>query len=675
LSHTEKNEINNEYTIVDGGHVSQVNSLQFVKIEDNTKNTSLQLLSASHDHNFCRWKLNNDLNSIELVETINVGDAIPSCLVATKNICHDAINNNLLPYVILGYNNIFVHDIVKKKIVGSYIGHASIINYFKLSNDNNYLLSSAQDRFIYVWKLKNILFRDKNKKISEKKLSLQNAICGLSLNDDIVAIDMYEMKNTAEKNRIVYYIGGASKTHVYIWLFDPKINGKSKTKKKKKNNDDDDIVDTNKDSATLHPIVKIKMNNDVGSDNFEHSTIHTFRFIDSKNLLVVRGSSSFIVFKKIPFAIIDKNVTLNENEYNEKIMQYHKEIQLDIVKIKELQSINNNENNNNDFMIKVDAHLNILDVADATIPEPKLATLWEKSNIKNANKKTKIVGEKHKDEISNIEDNNNINNFIDVDNDMDTFNEESNTNTEKNHDNDQNDDDTNTNLDAKEPARKKYKLTNVENSNDEVTFGMKLAMIEKENEENMKLEMKNEIPTADSLALLLTQSLASNDEKMFEDLLIINKEYDDVLIKDELIHNTLDRISSDVALLLLLKLNEKFRTNYGESMNILRWLIPLLNKHAGFFSSNLNSRQYLVSVYQSIDYHLKSMMPALKLQGRLSLLMNQINKVNNLTNNTNADANNKNIQRDKKNVHSNSNAKIDAFKMAKVKTLFLHFDK
>jgi len=282
--------------------------------------------------------------------------------------------------------------------------------------------------------------------------------------------------------------------------------------------------------------------------------------------------------------------------------------------------------------------------------------------------KKKIVVGDHKNNVTVRNDNkdNVINNANNDNDDIDNDKIEENHNNEQNNKNSRARNSNSLEEENKEPPRKKpKKILNNENKNEEMTFGMKLAMIEKENEENMKLEMKNEIPTADSLALLLTQSLSSNDQKMFEDLININEEYNDLSIEDELIRNTLDRISSETALLLLQKLNEKFRSRHRESIDILRWLIPLLNRHAGFFSSNINSRQHLVSVYQGIDYHLKSMMPALKLQGRLSLLMNQINKVNHLTN----------INNNKKIPNFISNTKvINGIEMAKHQTLFRHFD-
>merc|ERR1712130_619595 len=126
---------------------------------------------------------------------------------------------------------------------------------------------------------------------------------------------------------------------------------------------------------------------------------------------------------------------------------------------------------------------------------------------------------------------------------------------------------------------------------------------------------------------LLTQSLASNDQAMFDRLLLMQN--DDAMreFEGDLIKNTLDRISSEMAVQLLEKLTEKFRVSTRQSISILRWLLPLLNSHSASFSKEMSSRKDLISVHQAIDYQIKSLLPAMKLQGRLSLLMNQMDKV------------------------------------------------
>ena len=95
----------------------------------------------------------------------------------------------------------------------------------------------------------------------------------------------------------------------------------------------------------------------------------------------------------------------------------------------------------------------------------------------------------------------------------------------------------------------------------------------------------------------------------------------------DMIKNTLDRITAEMAVNLLEKLTDKFRVSPRQSISILRWLLPLLNSHSASFAKDMSSRKMLISVHQAIDYQIKSLMPAMKLQGRLSLLMNQMHKV------------------------------------------------
>ena len=139
---------------------------------------------------------------------------------------------------------------------------------------------------------------------------------------------------------------------------------------------------------------------------------------------------------------------------------------------------------------------------------------------------------------------------------------------------------------------------------------------------------------------------------MFENLLMENEERE---FEDELISNTLDRLSQETVLKLLKHLSMKFRINPRKSISLLRWLVPLLNRHAGSFAKNLESRKFLESISQTIDYHIKSIIPIMKLQGRLSLLVNQIDKVNKLNDN-----NNNNVE--------------NGLKQARFQALFTHFE-
>merc|ERR1712154_121122 len=201
-----------------------------------------------------------------------------------------------------------------------------------------------------------------------------------------------------------------------------------------------------------------------------------------------------------------------------------------------------------------------------------------------------------------------------------------------------------------QPLTKKQKV-------ESLTFQDKLYQIERQTEENKNSGMgMSNLPNADSLYTLLTQSLASNDQAMFDRLLLMQN--DDAMreFEGDLIKNTLDRISGEMAVQLLEKLVEKFRVFPRQSISILRWLLPLLNSHSASFSKEMSSRKDLISVHQAIDYQIKSLLPAMKLQGRLSLLMNQMDKVNEF-----------NAQK-----HDKTNNISKGLKLARTRALFVH---
>jgi len=235
----------------------------------------------------------------------------------------------------------------------------------------------------------------------------------------------------------------------------------------------------------------------------------------------------------------------------------------------------------------VDQHMTVLHVADRSIPTPKMFDQSEPDgdtkmdeNQKKKNKKNKKKEKKRK-----------------------------------------RDDDDDSKSGDEGPSAKRQKK-----ESEPATFGDKLFEIEKQTE----LAMRNgtaKIPDATSLYTILTQSLKSNDQALFERLLGMQNDEAMQEFEGDMIQNTLDKISSEDALKLLEKLAERFRVSPRQSLEILKWLLPLLNSHSASFAQDESSRPHLVAVQQTIDYHVKTMLPAMKLQGRLSLMRKQIDKV------------------------------------------------
>eukprot|EP01084_Bolivina_argentea_P072225 131181_1 len=382
----------------------------------------------------------------------------------------------------------------------------------------------------------------------------------------------------------VYYICAASKSSIFLWYFDPLKQHQLKSQSV---------------STMLKPVVEFSIADtaNLGNDDIDStlSWIQHIELLNEHKLMILRGSYSMPVLKQITFTVPkdeDDDIKNDENDiqFINKIVLENVTIASNITdgstKIDLSANVYEKEENR-----KIDPHLTVLDVADATIANPKSFD----QHTTTSNKKRKR----------------------------------------------ENDDEN-----VQEPPTKKLRK-----ESNSVTFQDKLYEIEKKTEEDKNKGHLLGIPTADSLASLLTQSLKANDQKMFESLLSMQ---DDEAMRDfegDLIKNTLDRISSTMAIELLEKLAAKFRVSPRQSISILRWLMPLLNSHSASFAKNLSSRKHLISVHQAIDYQIKSLLPAMKLQGRLSLLMNQMDKVTQFT------------------LHNNPK---NGLEMARHKALFVH---
>merc|ERR1712048_102532 len=133
-------------------------------------------------------------------------------------------------------NNINVWNVSDPKHckqLGSFQGHASQTRKLRISEDNQYMISSGQQRYVYVWKCKSFW----KKKQDPKANKLRSAEYSLPLDDDVISIDIrsitqplnsdemnYLTQLQAQKkkkkeigsNKTVYYICAASKSTLYI---------------------------------------------------------------------------------------------------------------------------------------------------------------------------------------------------------------------------------------------------------------------------------------------------------------------------------------------------------------------------------------------------------------------------------------------------------------------------
>merc|ERR1712228_701079 len=220
----------------EGGHHSRINSIAF--------DADQTILTCSNDKKLCRWDLNG-----KLMHTLSVGEDIPSSLTMTKTFksMNASKKKKDSKFLLIASNNINVWNVSNSnhcKQIGSFQGHASQTRKLRISDDNNYLISSGQQRFVYVWKCKSFY----KKKADLKANKLRSAEYSLPCDDDVICIDILtknetlsdeeigylktlqttkKQKNKKKKSKeigttkSVYYILAASKSTVYIWCFDP----------------------------------------------------------------------------------------------------------------------------------------------------------------------------------------------------------------------------------------------------------------------------------------------------------------------------------------------------------------------------------------------------------------------------------------------------------------------
>jgi len=120
-------------------------------------------------------------------------------------------------------------------------------------------------------------------------------------------------------------------------------------------------------------------------------------------------------------------------------------------------------------------------------------------------------------------------------------------------------------------------------------------------------------PKADSLATLLAQALAADDNQLLERCLSVHDK--------RVIETTVGHLSGPLAMKLLSICldNMKDKPNRGE--RLAKWCRATLVRHAGFASVSPNAQRTLAHLQSQIDARTAQREPLLQLMGRLDLLL------------------------------------------------------
>lgn len=121
---------------------------------------------------------------------------------------------------------------------------------------------------------------------------------------------------------------------------------------------------------------------------------------------------------------------------------------------------------------------------------------------------------------------------------------------------------------------------------------------------------------ADSLSVLLTQALRSEDRALLERCLSVGNE--------RIIRNTVRRLLPMDAAAFLKAAIERLQSKPARGSQLSHWIRAVLVFHAGYLMAAPGVQPYLTSLYQAIESRLSTYRSLLGLSGRLDLLSAQL---------------------------------------------------
>ena len=343
----------------------------------------------------------------------------------------------------------------------------------KLTEDNCYLISAGQDRFIYVWKCQHFYkANNKHSKSSAPDFSLAMDDTVISMDVQSVKIKLTEKemeylkqiqtessdKKNARKKKLrkikstktVYHICGASKSAVYVWRYDPiAVHERIKAEGS---------------DFRLEPCCKITVARKVKGTSADILDLSYFRHIrfmeDGQRVMVLRGTQMIPIAKAVKF--LSDGAATSSPSFISKIEVEH----VDASGVLDGNKVDLSSNVDTALkQQKVDEHMTVLHVADRSRPSPKMFDGTDMIDDGKASKKKKKEKKRKRS----------------------------------------NDDDDDSKM-VEGPATKRQKK-----ESESATFQEKLFEIERQTEMAMRNGTAT-IPNANSLYHVLTQSLKSNVE-------------------------------------------------------------------------------------------------------------------------------------------------------------------
>jgi U3 small nucleolar RNA-associated protein 5 len=122
-----------------------------------------------------------------------------------------------------------------------------------------------------------------------------------------------------------------------------------------------------------------------------------------------------------------------------------------------------------------------------------------------------------------------------------------------------------------------------------------------------------DVPRADSLAVLLSQALASSDAALLERVLSVSNR--------KVAANTVARLRPEQALAFLAAAVARLQASPARGARLAHWIRETLAAHAGYLTAAPGAGPLLSALYGVLDARLALYRPLLSLSGRLDLLL------------------------------------------------------
>lgn len=128
-----------------------------------------------------------------------------------------------------------------------------------------------------------------------------------------------------------------------------------------------------------------------------------------------------------------------------------------------------------------------------------------------------------------------------------------------------------------------------------------------------------------SLETVLTQALQNDDDELLEQCISVG-----VVGRSRkgpsVIRNTLARIAPAYVVPLLIKIINKLQGNANRGLELIPWMRESLRIHAAYLLTVPQLASHLSTLYKILEYRLNPFKKLLSLQGRLDLVLSQVNR-------------------------------------------------